>query len=276
MKRLIRITAVLLIFCTLFLFSCEEQKKDKSHLDDDDAVAVNLNLDNESSADTAEDIQPENKKRVAITYDDGPHNIYTKRIVDELSKYGFHATFFVIGNRVDGGEYNGSSALRYAEENGHEIAIHGYTHTKYYNKCSDEEYDSEIKNTEKAIKNVIKDAELYLMRPIGGAITSERVQSSEYSVILWDVDSEDWKNKYSSSDSDEVAAQKVQTIVDNVMNNVSDGSIILLHDIYESTYDATVLLLERLHAEGYEVVTVSELLGSNLCAGKTFSNAARS
>ena len=59
------------------------------------------------------------------------------------------------------------------------------------------------------------------------------------------------------------------------MENVQDGSIILMHDIYESTYDATVVLLERLHEEGYEVVTVSELLGRDLCAGKSFSHAMR-
>ncbi len=267
MRKIIRVTAFLLFFIILFLASCE--KGEENFLQDDtDALAVMGTL--EETTDLPDSETP-NKKRVAITFDDGPHNIYTKRIVDELSKYGFHATFFVVGNRVDGGKYNGSSALLYAYEKGNEIGIHGYTHTEYYNKCSDEVYKGELKNTEKAIKNVIKDAEIRLMRPVGGHITSERVQESEYSIILWNVDPEDWSCKYTSSDSEESARQKVQTIVDNVMNNVSEGSIILMHDIYESTSDAVVIILEKLAEEGYEVVTVSELLGEKRAAGKKYS-----
>ena len=92
---------------------------------------------------------------------------------------------------------------------------------------------------------------------------------------MWDVDSEDWKYKYSPDASNSVKNENAQRIVDNVMENVQDGSIILMHDIYESTYDATVLILARLYAEGYEVVTVSELLGSDLSAGQSFSRATR-
>ena len=269
MRKFVRITAFLLIFIMIFLVSCENKKKTPL-IDDTDALAAMATA--EDTTDTnAPETEPVPSKRVAITFDDGPHNVYTKRIVDELSKYGFHATFFVIGNRVDGGEYNGSSGLRYAYENGNEIAIHGYTHRVYYNKCSDEVYNDEIKNTEKAIKNVLKDVEVRLMRPVGGYITEERIQQSEYSVVLWSVDSEDWKHKYSSSDSEETARQKVDTIVNNVMSTVNDGSIILLHDIYQSTSDAVVIILERLAAEGYEVVSVSELLGDKLTAGKKYS-----
>ena len=218
-----------------------------------------------------DDANDSGKKRVAITYDDGPHNVRTKQIVDELEKYGFSATFFVIGNRIDGTNYNGAEALKYAAEKGNEIGIHGYTHTFYYNKCSDEDYKNEISKTEDAIKDNLKGTPVRLMRPIGGAITSERVQKSKFSIILWDVDSEDWKYKYNSEDTDESAKQKVNTIVSNVMNNVKDGSIILMHDIYESTYDATVIILKELYEEGYEVVSVSELLGNQLSAGKMFS-----
>jgi len=266
MRKIIKITAFLLLFVPLFLVSCE--KEEKHSLNNLDDLAVIATHEETTSAPESE---ARGKKRVAITFDDGPHNVYTKRIVDELEKYGFHATFFVVGNRVDGGTYNGSSALKYAYEKGNEIGIHGYTHKAYYNKCSDEVYDSELKNTEKAIKNVIKNADVRLMRPVGGHITSERVQQSKYSVILWNVDPEDWKYKYSSGDSDEAAAQKVETIVSGVMENVSEGSIILMHDIYESTADAMCVILERLFEEGYEVVTVSELLGENRASGKKYS-----
>ena len=109
------------------------------------------------------------------------------------------------------------------------------------------------------------------MRPVGGHITTERVENSEYSVILWNVDPEDWRHKYTSGDSDEAAQEKVDVIVNNVMSNVKDGSIVLLHDIYESTSDAVAIILEKLDAEGYEVVTVSELLGPSRAAGEKYS-----
>ena len=267
MRTFVRITSLLLIFTMLFLVSCEEGKNEPLQ-GDSDTVAVMATVDETTSEPETE---ASSKKRVALTFDDGPHNVYTKRIVDELKKYGFHATFFVVGNRVDGGTYNGKSGLIYAYENGNEIGIHGYTHTEYYNKCSDEVYNSELNNTKNAIKNVIKDIEIDLMRPVGGHITTERVENSEYSVILWNVDPEDWRHKYTSGDSDEAAQEKVDAIVNNVMSNVKDGSIVLLHDIYESTSDAVAIILEKLDAEGYEVVTVSELLGPSRAAGEKYS-----
>ena len=212
-------------------------------------------------------------KRVALTFDDGPHNTRTPAIVDELSKYGFHATFFVVGNRVDGTAYNGGDAMLYAIEAGNEIGIHGYTHEVYYNKCTDMEYAEEMTGTKKAIRGEAEGYKISLMRPIGGAISQSRIESCPYSVVLWDVDSEDWKYKYTSGDSDEDCREKVDTIVNNVLEDVQDGSIILMHDIYESTLDAVVILLERLHEMGYDVVTVSELLGSEREAGRTYESA---
>ena len=207
---------------------------------------------------------PKPTKKIALTFDDGPHNAHTRSIVDELAKYGAHATFFVVGNRVDGAAYRGGSTLAYVIQNGHEVGIHGYTHDVHYNDCTDEEYAYELGKTLEAIKGVSYDYETKLMRPIGGSITKERIASCEYAVITWSVDSEDWKHKYKSGDTDETRKEKVDTIVENVMSSVEEGSIVLMHDIYESTYDALVIILERLYAEGYEVVTVSELIGEPL------------
>lgn len=198
-------------------------------------------------------VRDPNKKYIAITYDDGPNNVNTKLIVDELSKYGYHATFFVVGNRVDGTDYNGAAAMKYAVDAGNEIAIHGYTHEVYYDRCTEEEYRNELAYTKEAILEVLPNYSVNLMRPIGGNITSDRVASCPYAVIMWSVDSEDWKHKYDAT---------VDAIVENVMSQVRDGSIVLMHDLYTNTYEATKIILARLHAEGYEVVTVSQLLGN--------------
>ena len=246
------------------------------------ASADTENTSGKSEGNTTDDALPVGKedsdsssptrtgKMVAITFDDGPHNVRTKRVVDELAKYGFHATFFVLGNRIDGTAYNGSSAIEYIYENGNEIAVHGYTHKVYYNDCTDKEFENELSWTEDAVRDILPDFEATLMRPIGGAITSERIEDSPYAVIMWSVDSLDYENEYLSSDTEEEKAAKLETVVENVMSKVEDGDIILMHDIWQVTGDALEIILARLHEEGYEVVTVSELLG-NPRAGVKYS-----
>jgi peptidoglycan/xylan/chitin deacetylase (PgdA/CDA1 family) len=232
----------------------------------------------ESTGDIPVNAEPETspsetKKRVAMTFDDGPHNVRTREIVDELDKYGFTATFFVVGNRVDGGVYRGGETVKYIIDHGHEVGIHGYTHEVYYDRCTDDELMFEMSETAKAIKDQVKNYQLRLMRPVGGYITDQRVQTSQYSVIMWSVDSEDYKHAYFPNTKLSEAEQKecVDAIVENVMSNVKDGSIILMHDIYLSTSHATAIILELLHAEGYEVVSVSELLG-NITPGTKYSS----
>ena len=220
---------------------------------------------------TSEEDKPDERPMVAMTFDDGPHNVRTKQIVDELNKYGYHATFFVVGNRVDGTDYSGGEAMVYAIEAGNEIGIHGYTHEIYYDACTDGEYHQELSLTAQAIRERYHAYPINLMRPVGGKITKDRANACPYSVIKWDVDSEDWK--YRSLKDDENFHENVNTIVENVLSTVREGSIILMHDIYESTYDAVVIILERLYAEGYDVVTVSELLGDSLEAGRKYSSA---
>lgn len=208
------------------------------------------------------------RPRVALTYDDGPHEKYmdtpsrTKAIVDELDKYGYHATFFVVGNRVDGSEYSGGAAMVYAAEHGNEIGIHGYTHDANYADCSDEIFEYEMNETLKAIQSKLPEYEVRVMRPVGGSISQKRVSESPYAVIQWSVDTFDYKNKYDEGDP-----QKINTIVEQALANIKDGDIILMHDIYNNTYEATVIILARLNEMGYNVVSVSELLGDDLQPG---------
>ncbi len=267
----------MLLCLSVVLVACDDggskvgNRPNSSSRGDDDSVPTMGDGDGDDSSDNNGN-NGKYDKRVALTFDDGPHNVRTKAIVDELDKYGYNATFFVVGNRVDGTDYNGAAAMKYAYEHGNEIGIHGYTHMKYYDACSDSDYKAELGNTEKAIKAVIPNYNVRLMRPVGGKITNKRLQSCKYSVIMWSVDSEDWKYQYSTGGTAE-ADQKRDKIVDNVMSSVSDGDIILMHDIYESTYDAAVIIIEQLNKRGYEIVTVSELLGKGMSAGKKYSRA---
>ncbi len=200
------------------------------------------------------------KKYVALTFDDGPHKQYTRMIAEKLNEYGAHATFFVVGNRIDS---DTAAAMKFACESGSEIQIHGYTHEAYYNKCSDDVYNSEISKTATAIENAVG-VKPTLMRPIGGSITNDRVKTSKYGVIIWDVDSEDWKHKKGGD-------EEVDIIVNNVMKDVRNGSIILMHEIYQNSYKAFCIILDKLYQQGYEVVNVTELIGNVQLGKKYFS-----
>ena len=221
----------------------EEEEEDLPYM----PVGPIINPDDSSSDEEG------NYKYIAFTFDDGPHYELTYMFVDKLAEYGGKATFFVVGNRLDS---SGKDAIRYAYNMGNEIAVHGYTHTVYYDSCSDAVFKSELSKTDKAIQKAIG-VKPTLMRPIGGAITSERVSSCGYDVIQWNVDSNDWQ--YTSRDSDK--NKNIKTIYNNIYNHTDENDIILMHEIYYNSYDAFSLVIDKLYNEGYRFVTVSQLLG---------------
>lgn len=196
------------------------------------------------------------KKRIAFSFDDGPHFELTRKFVDELNKYNGHATWFIVGNRMFDAAAEG---IQYAAECGNEIAIHGWTHENYYDVSSDEVVKMELSKTADVIIQYTGKAPT-LMRPYGGNITKERIESCPYAVILWSCDSEDWRNK-KRTDDPAFNKANIQKSVDNVMKSVKDGDIILMHEIYENSYQAFCILAKTLHDQGYEFVTVTELLG---------------
>ena len=130
------------------LTGCTSHASRPEHLKESDVIDVFESID-----DT--ELETEPKKRVALTFDDGPnHYNKTKVVVDELAKYGFHATFFVVGNRIPGGD-----SVVYTAEHGNEIGIHGYTHAEgvYYDSCSQEKYEQELSKTAEAIHQMLPD-----------------------------------------------------------------------------------------------------------------------
>lgn len=192
--------------------------------------------------------ETEGKKRIALTFDDGPHYKYTEEILDILSSEGISATFFTVG----------SNAERFPELierellDGHEVANHTYSH-KNISKLTNEEIKNEIKSCEE----ILSEHEGYqprLFRPVEGYATEESCKLIEelgYDVILWSVDTRDW------------AHSSVDNIVNNVLNNSVDGSIVLFHDFVSGdtpTPAALRILIPKLKELGFEFVTVSELV----------------
>ena len=203
-------------------------------------------------------------KYVAFTFDDGPHSTLTKKFVDKLAEYDGRGSFFVIGDRINDIT---AESLKYAVENGNEVGIHAFTHKHIFNSCDETTYVNEIKYTRNTIFSCVG-VEPLLMRPPQGAMTAERVQASKYPIILWSVDSRDWV--YKDRSSEDIAAENIDIIVENVLSSVKSGDIILMHEIYENSYQAFSVIIDTLYKEGYRFVTVSELLGESIQSGTKY------
>jgi len=191
-------------------------------------------------------------KRIALTFDDGPHPIYTPEILDILAEYDVKATFFVVGENV---RKNPELIERELEE-GHEVGNHTYTHPCALAKLSCAKLMDEISECEDAIFETV-DFRPHLFRPPGGANTcAVKRACSElgYIEVLWNVDTMDWSAKTS-----------LDSALRTVRTNVKDGSIILFHDYVGRkkpiTAQALRVLLPELREAGYEFVYAEELLG---------------
>ena len=189
-------------------------------------------------------------KKIALTFDDGPHPRYTQKIIDILDKYNAKATFFIIGENI---EYYGDVLLKIIE-NGHEIGNHTFSHENIKNKTEDE-IIAEIEACNSAIYDKCG-LKTKLFRPPGGIMADICISKtdilSDYDIIYWSIDTLDW------------AHESPQKISENVIKNIKSGDIILMHDYIgqnSPTPEALEIMLPKLIAEGYEFITVSELIG---------------
>lgn len=181
------------------------------------------------------------KPMIALTFDDGPnHN--TNKILDILEKYQVKATFFILGCNI----LNHEEIIKRMNDLNMEIGNHMYTH-KLLTRLKNEEIKKEVKVVDEAIFSIIGRYPT-LIRPSYGTY-NKRIQSIlARPIIIWNIDTLDWK--YHSS----------KNIYKRVMRDVSDGDIILMHDIYRATANSLDLIIPKLLNEGYQFVTVSELL----------------
>ena len=196
--------------------------------------------------------EKKNRKVVALTFDDGPNPTTTNQALDTLSKYGIKATFFVLGKNVSGNE----EILKRMKSDGHIIGNHSWSHP-VLSKLSLDEAKKQITDTEDALTKVLGSSSK-LMRPPYGAITDDIRNSLDLSFIMWDVDSLDWKSKNEAS------------ILTEIQREVKNGSIILMHDIHAETVNALPKVIDYLKGQGYDFVTVPDLLDSRLKAHQLY------
>ena len=193
------------------------------------------------STDTIAGIPVEESPRIALTFDDGPNARYTPILLDGLKKRNIRASFFLIGENIEGNE----DILLQMRKDGHLIGNHTWDHASL-SSLNGSSIQSEIKSTNAQIR-ALTGHNATLVRPPYGAYNSNVQINAGAPLILWSIDTLDWKTR------------NAKNTINVVMNEVKDGSIILMHDIHSPSVDAAEVLIPKLIASGYQLVTVSEL-----------------
>ena len=180
---------------------------------------------------------------VALTFDDGPHAVYTDQILDILEEHGAVATFFEVARNLP----KAPDAVRRAAEMGCEIGSHSYRHANL-GKMDAAAQQADQAAADAAFQAVLGTAPT-LLRPPYGSMNKALKTTSGRSIVTWSIDPEDWLSQ---------DAEKVVAHVRSAGN--LDGQVILLHSIYASSVEATDLLVPWLLEQGYQLMTVSELI----------------
>ncbi|SHH47038.1 polysaccharide deacetylase family protein [Virgibacillus chiguensis] len=217
-----------------------EDKEDTEDKQANSAIKQEEKNSNSSSV-NEEKRHSSNQKRVALTFDDGPHPQNTPKVLDLLKQYNAKATFFMLGNKVAAN----ATVVKRMKDEGHELGNHTWSH-KDLTKLGVAGIRQEIDKANEAIRNAAgKNSTLF--RPPYGATNGNIEQIVGLPSILWTVDTRDWESL------DPVA------ILNEVKSHTTDGSILLMHDIHTSTVNGMQSVLDYLVGEGYELVTVSEI-----------------
>lgn len=198
----------------------------------------------------------DSKKYVALTFDDGPSS-FTDRLLDCLEENNAKATFFMVGTEIA----SFPEEVKRMKELGCELGNHTYDHTDL-TTLSSEDISSEIARVDQQLVDLTGQG-ASVVRPPYGSVNDTVKATIGTPMILWSIDTLDWKTLDS------------QSTVDEVMNNVQDGSIVLMHDIYSTSVDAAEILIPQLIEDGYELVTIHELAsvhGIELQTGITYGD----
>ena len=193
---------------------------------------------------TPQPVSAGDAKQLALTFDDGP-SVHTARLLDYMRDKGIHATFFLVANRIPNYQ---TTVCRQAAE-GHELGYHSYAH-KDQTKLTSERIFKEYQQARQELFE-LTGKEYTLWRSPGGTFDRRVLEAIPLPHVYWSVDTRDWENK------------NRETIRKAILSNAQDGAIILLHDLYSSSVDGAIEAMEELLRQGYEFLTVSELLSRN-------------
>ena len=184
----------------------------------------------------------EGNKKVAITFDDGPHRKYTELILDGLKERGVKATFFVTGANVK--KY--PEIIERMHKEGHLIGNHTYHHTQL-TSVNENKFKEEIIKTNNIIRE-ITGCDTEFIRPPYGSWKKKYESELNMFPVMWTVDTVDWNST------------NVSAIVKRGTAKIKENDIILMHDCYSTSLTAAMQIIDRLQEQGYSFVTVDEIL----------------
>ena len=199
----------------------------------------------DGAAEIEADKEPEAEaeiRKIAITFDDGPHPSYTAQLLDGLKERGIHATFFVTGEHAEANP----EIIKRMQEEGHLIGNHTYSHIQLTEK-NREIFREELIRTNEIIEEITGEEVQYVRPPYGSWDKSFEKELNMFPV-LWNVDPLDWCSK------------NVACITRKIVSKTEENDIILMHDYYETSVTAALRAIDELMEGGYTFVTVEEIL----------------
>lgn len=207
---------------------------------DKETLMTNRNLSEDNDIVVEEALAE--KKKIAITFDDGPHPIATAKILDGLKERNVKATFFVTGSKAE----NYPDLLKRMQDEGHIIGNHTYSHLQYTKK-SKQEFIEEVNKTSQIIFEITGEEVVYVRPPFGSWHESLEKELNLIPVF-WSIDPQDW------------CCYNAHKVFKEVIKNAKENSVILMHDCYGSTVEASMMIIDELQKQGYEFVTIDHVL----------------
>ncbi len=193
-------------------------------------------FDREEAGETAEE------KRIALTFDDGPHPYYTEQLLDGLKERGVAATFFVTGYHAE----LHPDIIRRMQEEGHLVGNHTYSHIQL-TKRNREQFREELIRTNEILAGITGEEVIYVRPPYGSWDKSFEKELNMIPV-LWTIDPLDW------------CSDNAECIAERIVRKAGENEIILMHDYYDTSVTAALKVVDELLEEGYVFVTVEEIL----------------
>lgn len=188
---------------------------------------------------------PVETKYVALTFDDGPKQGTTDRLLDGLKERGASATFFLVGEYAAVNQ----DLVRRMRDEGHQVGNHTWSHVRLLGKDTDALL-REVQHMELLLREILEGSG-YWLRPPYGAIDEALKEKIEVPLVKWSVDPRDWESR------------DQKQITESVLQQIEPNGIVLLHDIYPASVDAALEIIDTLQQKGYWFVTVEELLRLN-------------
>ncbi len=188
------------------------------------------------------DVYKELPGKVALTFDDGPDPYYTEKLLDGLKERGVKASFFVTGIHAE----QNPEIIRRMHQEGHLIGNHTYSHIQL-KKSNWEKYKEELVKTSEIIQNITGE-EVQFVRPTYGTWDKKLEKELTMLPVMWTVDPKDW------------CQANAACIAESVVKKVKEGDIILMHDQYDPSVKAALMIVDELKRQGYEFVTVDEMM----------------